>query len=82
MSEQKWTEFADRVEQLIADYNRIKKERDEFKNELEELKNKTTKLTRGNKDEVLLRERLRVLEDERGIIQEKVKKLIKILKGY
>jgi len=80
MSEQKWIEFTNRVERLVADYNRIRKERDEFKNELEELKKQTVKLTRGSKDDILLKERIKVLEKERGIIQEKVKKLLKVLK--
>ncbi len=82
MSEQKWIEFTNRVERLVADYNRIRKERDEFKNELEELKKQTVKLTRGSKNDVLLKGRIKVLEEERGIIQEKVKKLLKVLKDY
>ncbi len=80
MVEQKWIEFTNRVECLVADYNRIKKESDKLKNEVEELKKQNTRLARESKDEVLLKERMRVLEEERGVIQEKVKKLLKILK--
>jgi len=80
MVEQKWIEFTNRVECLVADYNRIKKESDKLKNEVEELKKQNTRLARESKDEVLLKERIKVLEEERGVIQEKVKKLLKILK--
>ncbi len=75
-------EFTDKVENLITAYNRIKKERDELKNELEELKVRTTKLTRGNKEDVLLKDRIKILEEERKVVQEKVKTLLKILKEY
>lgn len=82
MVEQKWKELNDRIEHLVSTYNRIKKERDELKNEIEELKKQNTRLARESKDEVLLKERIRVLEEERGVIQEKAKKLLKILKEY
>ena len=82
MVEQKWKELSDRIEHLLSTYNRIKKERDELKNEIEELKKQNTRLARETKDEVLLKERIKVLEEERGIIQEKTKKLLKILKEH
>jgi hypothetical protein len=82
MFEQKWAGFADKVENLITAYDRIKKERDELKNELVGLQQKTTKLTRGGKEDVLLKDRIKILEEERKVVQEKVKNLLKILKEY
>jgi chromosome segregation ATPase len=80
MVEKKWRELSDRIGHLVTTYNRIKKERDELKNEIENLKKQTVRLARESKDEVLLKERIGVLEGERKTIQEKVKRLLKILK--
>jgi hypothetical protein len=80
MSEQKWAEFSYKIEHLVGEYKKIKKERDELIAELEEFKKQTTKLGRGSKGEVLLKDRMKFLEEERGIVREKVKKLLKILR--
>ena len=82
MSEQKWKELASRIEHIVSAYNRARKERDELKKEIENLKLNNTKLAKETKDEVLLKERIKILEDERKLIQEKVKKLLKMLKEF
>lgn len=82
MPEQKWEEFSNKIERLIRDYNRIKKERDTLKNELEGLKKQTMKLVRGSKEDVLLKDRIKFLEEERRVVQDKVKTLLKILKEF
>lgn len=80
MSEQKWFELSNGIERLISEHKKIKKERDYLEAELEEFKKQTTKLERGSKGENLLKDRIKVLEEERGIVREKVKKLLKIIK--
>jgi len=80
MLEQKWTEFSNKIEQLVGEHKKIKKERDQLKAELERLKKQTTKLERGSKEDFLLKDRIKVLEQERGIVREKAKKLLKILR--
>ncbi|MCK4905406.1 hypothetical protein KAS42_04100 [bacterium] len=80
MSEQKWVELSQKTEHLVSEYKKTKKERDDFKKEIEELQKQTTKLVRTNKEEMLLKERIKVLEKDRQIVREKVKTLIKILK--
>ncbi len=80
MSEQKWSELSNGIEHFISEHKKIKKERDYLEAELEEFKKQTTKLERGSKDENLLKDRIKVLEEERGIVREKVKKLLKIIK--
>ena len=82
MLEQKWTDFSNKVEQLVSEHKKIKKERDGLKAELEELKKQTARLTKGSKEDILLKDRIKVLEEERRIIQEKIKKLLKVLRGY
>ena len=82
MPEQKWAEFSNRIERLVSEYKKIKKERDELKTELAEFKKQTTKLVKDNKSDLLLKDRIKVLEEDREIIQEKVKALLKILKEY
>jgi hypothetical protein len=81
MSEQKWVEFSNKIERLVSEHNKIKRERDGFKKEIEELQKQTTKLVRGSKEEMLLKERIKVLEKDRQIVREKVKTLLKTLKG-
>ena len=77
MSEQKWAEFSGRIEYLVGEYKKIKKERDELRAELEELKKQTTKLERGSKEDVLLKDRIKFLEEERGIVRERQKSFLK-----
>lgn len=81
MVDKKWKELNDKIGDLVTAYNRIKKERDELKSEVEGLKGQNIKLAREGKEEVLLKERIDVLEKERRIVQEKIKKLLKVLKG-
>ena len=82
MSEQKWATFYNKIERLVNSYNRIQKERDTLKSELEELRKQTVKLVKGSKEDVLLKDRIKFLEEERKLVQEKVKKLLKILREY
>ncbi len=82
MSESKWVEFSNKVEHLIDEYNKIKKESRELKDEIEELKKQNIKLSRESKNDMPLKERIRFLEQERGIIREKTKKLLKILREH
>lgn len=80
MSEQKWAEFTSKIEHLISEHKKTKKEKDRLEAELEELKRQTTRLERGSKGEILLKDRIKVLEEERETVREKVKKLLRILR--
>jgi predicted nuclease with TOPRIM domain len=82
MSENKWLEFTGKIEHLITEHKKVKKDKTRLEAELEELKKQTAKLARGSKEDVLLKDRIRVLEEERNLVREKVKKLLKTLKGY
>lgn len=81
MSEQKWAEITDKIERLIGEYRKVKKEKDLLGSELEEFRKRTAKLARGSREDVLLKDRIKVLEEERSVVREKIKKLLKILKG-
>ncbi|HIE44288.1 MAG TPA: hypothetical protein EYP78_05800 [Candidatus Omnitrophica bacterium] len=80
MDEGKWSELAQRIDKLVSSYRKTKRERDKLEKKVEELKNENMRLLRGSKREVLLKDRIKVLEEDRKIIREKVKNLLKIIK--
>jgi chromosome segregation ATPase len=81
MSEQKWKELNSKIGSLVSAYNKLKKERDTFEKEIEDFKKQNARLAKESKEEILLKERIAVLEKERRIVQEKIKNLLKIIKG-
>ncbi|MDD5454106.1 MAG: hypothetical protein PHW62_01205 [Candidatus Ratteibacteria bacterium] len=82
MSEKKWAEFTEKIERLIDECRKVKKEKGLLEAELEEFKKRTAKLARGSKEDIFLKDRIKVLEEERAAVREKINKLLKILKGY
>ena len=89
MDKQKWDELTERIEKFVALYKKTKKERDELRHQLNELREEiedskkvNIKLARETKNEILLKDRIAVLEEDRKVIREKVKNLLKILKEF
>ena len=89
MDKQKWDELTERIDKFVALYRKTKRERDELRRQLTELqqeiensKKENIKLARETKNEILLKDRIAVLEEDRKVIREKTKNLLKVLKEF